>query len=176
MSYFIGKNHFEEDGTQNYLVFQPISRYFKVITNTNYASSRESKWLPDENITVPTTSYFDTKTRLKFRGSCLKQDKSTFNHGKIVNIYIVYELDKTHVKTNPTLVNCLFGPVSITKNADIDKNKYAGHGIGFDRGGIYLLPDGSFGRSVAIFGVHMNSSVHVDNREKYILILGKGQT
>ena len=25
-SYFIGKSHFEEDGTQNYLVFQPISK------------------------------------------------------------------------------------------------------------------------------------------------------
>ena len=28
-SYFIGKSHFEEDGTQNYLVFQPMSKYFK---------------------------------------------------------------------------------------------------------------------------------------------------
>ena len=27
--YFIGKNHFEEDGTQNYLVFQATYRYFK---------------------------------------------------------------------------------------------------------------------------------------------------
>ena len=37
-SYFIGKSHFDEDGAQNYLVFQPIIRYFKVstITNTNY--------------------------------------------------------------------------------------------------------------------------------------------
>ena len=32
-SYFIGKNYFEEDGTQNYLVFQPISRYFKTLPN-----------------------------------------------------------------------------------------------------------------------------------------------
>ena len=37
-SYFIGKSHFEEDGTQNYLVFQPVSKYFKVITNTDYSS------------------------------------------------------------------------------------------------------------------------------------------
>ena len=29
-SYFIGKSHFEEDGTQNYLVFQPIHKYFKL--------------------------------------------------------------------------------------------------------------------------------------------------
>ena len=33
--YFIGKNYFEEDGTQNYLVFQPIHRCFK-ITNEKY--------------------------------------------------------------------------------------------------------------------------------------------
>ena len=39
LSYFIGKSHFEEDGTHNYLVFQPIVKYFKVITGTNYISS-----------------------------------------------------------------------------------------------------------------------------------------
>ena len=40
-SYFIGKSYFDEDGTQNYLIFQPIIRYFKVntITNTDYVSS-----------------------------------------------------------------------------------------------------------------------------------------
>ena len=32
-SYFIGNSHFEEDSTQNYLVFEPINRYFKVISN-----------------------------------------------------------------------------------------------------------------------------------------------
>ena len=39
LSYFIGKSHFEEDGTQNYLVFQQINRYFKLIANTLYISS-----------------------------------------------------------------------------------------------------------------------------------------
>ena len=38
-SYFRGKSHFEEDGTQNYLVFQPINRYLKVIANAKYISS-----------------------------------------------------------------------------------------------------------------------------------------
>ena len=175
MSYFIAKSHFEEDGVQNYLVFQPIIRYFKIRTNTKYISSWQSKRLSGETIKPPATSdnslnpkvsYYGTKARLEFRGSCLKQDKSTFNHGKIVNIYIVYELDKTYVKTHPTLVNCLFGAVSITKNADIDKNKYSGYRIGFNRTGVYLLPDGSFGRNVVIFGVDINSSVHVDNKAK----------
>ena len=34
-SYFIDKSHFEEDGTQTCLVFQPLNKYFKVITNTD---------------------------------------------------------------------------------------------------------------------------------------------
>ena len=29
-SYFRGKNYFDEDGTQNYYIFQPISKYLKV--------------------------------------------------------------------------------------------------------------------------------------------------
>ena len=105
----------------------------------------------------------------------MKQNEATFNHRKIVSIYIVYELDKIYVNTTPTLVNCLFGAVSITNNADIDKNKYSGYGIGFDRSSVYLLPDGSFGRNVVIFGVDMSSSVHVNNKRKDILILGKVQ-
>ena len=57
-SYFIGKSHFEEDGAQNYLVFQSITRYFKVntITNTDYVSSWKSKGLSAESIKPTTTS------------------------------------------------------------------------------------------------------------------------
>ena len=33
--------------------------------------------------------------RVKFNGSCLNQDKTTFNYGKIVNIYTVYVLKST---------------------------------------------------------------------------------
>ena len=55
-SYFIDKSHFEEDGTQNYLVFQPLNNYFKVITNTDYISLWKSKELSGESIKPPTTS------------------------------------------------------------------------------------------------------------------------
>ena len=94
-SYFIGKSHFEEDGTQNYLVFQPINKYFKVITNTDYVSSWKSKGLSAESIKPPTISdnsltpalsYYGTKTRVKFNGSCLQQPKLSCTHGTIVNI------------------------------------------------------------------------------------------
>ena len=86
------------------------------------------------NFLDPSLDYFGTKTRLTFRGNCLKQDKITFIHGKIVNIYIVYKKHKNYnVNTYPTLENCLFEAVSLNKNISIDKYKYYGHGIGFDR-------------------------------------------
>ena len=34
----------------------------------------------------------------------------------------------------------------------------------------------SYGKNVITFGADMNSSVHVDNKERDILILGEGQT
>ena len=46
-------------------------------------------------------------------------------HGKTVNIYIVYEISKNYnITSYPTLENCLFGAVSLTKNNDIDVYKY----------------------------------------------------
>ena len=114
-SYFIGKSHFEEDGTQNYLVFQPIYKYFKIIANKKYISSWQSKGLSDEIIKPPVTSdnsltplidYLGSKIRLKFNGSILRQPKSTHNHGKVVNIYIVYELGASSSHSDdPTLEN-----------------------------------------------------------------------
>ena len=57
--YIIGKLHFNEDGIQNYLIFQPIIRCFKVneITNTDYVLSWESKGLCSESIKPSTTPY-----------------------------------------------------------------------------------------------------------------------
>ena len=54
---------------------------------------------------------------------------------------------------------------------DIDKYRYSGYGIGFDRRGSFSFPGGGFGQNVIIFGADMNSSIHVDNKGKYILIL-----
>ena len=106
-------------------------RYFKMIPNTDYISSWKSKGLSAESIKPPTTSdnsltpalrYYDTKTRVKFTGSSLKQSKFSYTHRKVVNIYIVYELGASSSHVNdPRLKNCLFGAVTLTKNADIDK-------------------------------------------------------
>ena len=49
-SYFRSKSHFEDDGIQNYLVFQPMYRYFKEIGNTDRILTWKSKGLSDESI------------------------------------------------------------------------------------------------------------------------------
>ena len=64
-----------------------------------------------------------SKIRVKFSGNCLKQDKITYTHGKIVNIYIVYEINNNgNTSSSSALENCLFGAVSLTENADISIN------------------------------------------------------
>ena len=95
---------------------------------------------------TPELSFYGTKTKVEFNGSCLKQDKVTYHHGKMVNIYSVYEISKNYsISSYPTLENCFFGAVSLTKNADIDKYKYGGCAIGFDRHGEFSFGNG-FGK------------------------------
>ena len=96
---------------------------------------------------------------------------------KVVNIYIVYELGASSSPINdPTLKNCLFSAVTLTKNAYIDKYSYSGYGIGFDRRSSYSFLGDGFGQNIIIFGVDMSFSAHIDNKKKDILILGKGPT
>ena len=103
--------------------------------------------------------------RLKFNGSILRQSKVSDTHRKVVNIYIVYELgaSSSHFD-DPTLKYCLFGAVTLTKNADIDKYGYSGYGIGLDRKSSFSFPDSGSGQNVLIFGAGMSSSVYVDNK------------
>ena len=72
-----------------------------------------------------------------------------FAHQKVVNIYLLYELgtSSSHI-SDPTIRNCLFGAVTLTKNADIEKYGYSGYGIGFDRRSSLSFPSGGFGQNV----------------------------
>ena len=146
LSYFKGKSNFEEDSCQNYLVFEPMQRYFKRIGGVgsgNYIYFWKSEGLSDERINsdtasnrsiTPELSFYGVKTRVEFNGSCLNQVNGTYNHRKIVNIYIVYEVSKNYnISSYATLENCLFRAVSLTKHLDIDQYKYSGYGIGFDK-------------------------------------------
>ena len=70
----------------------------------------------------------------------------------------------------------MFVAVKLVKSADIEKYKYAGYGIGFDRCGTFSFPTRGFSKNVIVFVVDMSSFVHADNKKKDILILGEGPT
>ena len=75
----------EGSGKQNYLVFLPMEKYFKlnsVVGIIDRVLSWQSKELSNASIKPPTTSnnslnprlsYNDTKIKVQFTGSCLKQ-------------------------------------------------------------------------------------------------------
>ena len=146
-----------------------MCRYFKRIAGVGTGDIHwQSKGLSHERISsikradygiTPYLSYDGTKTRAEFNGSCLKQDKITYNYGKEVNIYL---------DNYPTLQNALSGAIKLTKNADIDKYGYSGYGIGFDKRSNFSFPGGGFGQNAIVFRVDKSSPTKIDNERKDI--------
>ena len=170
----------------NYLVFQTTCRYLKRVTSPyNHILSWKSNEFSDEsikprctsnNIFNPLLGYVGTKTRVEVKESCLKQDKVSFYHGKIVNIYIVYKINENvGIGSYPKVEICLFGAAELTRHTDIDRQKYSGYVIAFNRKRLFSYGN-EIGRNVIIFGVDKISSLHIDNKKKDFLILGKGST
>ena len=97
---FKGKSHFDEDGVQNYLVFQSMLEYF-TINYSIWIAKWKSKGLSNENLEVistsnnslsPSVDHYRNKVRLKFRGSILQQKRIIYNHERVANTCIVYEI------------------------------------------------------------------------------------
>ena len=136
-----------------------------------------------ENITKSSSNFAPTFVDhhvlpdTNFNGHCLIKNKISIPK-KVINLYISYTLglQLRNFSTDFTLGNCLFGSEKLTKNADLDKYKYTGYGIGFDSRSEFLFTDGSYGKNVILFGAGMSSSVHVHNKGEAILILGEGLT
>ena len=136
-----------------------------------------------ENITKSDSNFTPTfvdrhsSPDINFNGHCLIKDNISISK-KVINIYVSYSFGPQlrDFNTYFKLSNCLFLYVKLVKNAYLNKYKYTGYGIGFDSRREYSLPDGRVGKNVIIFGVDMSSYVHIDNKRKDILILGKGAT
>ena len=102
LNYYRVKQYFDEgSGKQNYLVFLPMEKYFKlnsVVGVIDRMLSWQSKELSNESIKPPTTSnnslnprlsYNGTKMKVQFTGSCLKQLKFTFTHEKVHLVHMI---------------------------------------------------------------------------------------
>ena len=181
LKYFKGKDYIQ----QNYLVFKPEYKYFKTFADISFTfvSSWGLKGLSNEIIIsakitdtdlCPKLFYDNEGAHLGFGlGDYLKQEKVVYNHGSIINIYIVYKLNFS-ATSNITLDNCLFGAVTLTKNSasSADEYKYSGYGIAFDSQTYSHKDSGKNAKDLIIFGADLSNSSHAENKKK-ILVLGE---
>ena len=112
LSYYHGKNYFDEDGTLNYYVFQPLFKYLEVahVGNITYILSRKSRAIHDTKIKAivtnnyllnPRINIYDMgKFRIKFNGSFLNRFPPTMTHRNVLNMYIVYEITSDYKDIN----------------------------------------------------------------------------
>ena len=126
---------------------------------------------------APTFANYHVLPDKNFNGHCLINNDISIPK-KVINLYISYILNPRlrNLNTYFTLNNWLFGSVKLIKNADLDKYKYSDYGIVFNSHSEFLFTDRSLGKNVSIFGIDMSSSVHIDNKNKDILILSEGPT
>ena len=123
---------------------------------------------------TPYLSYYDiTKIRVIWM---LFKASSSYSLSNNKYLYCLWNKRNFNVSSYETLEKCLFGAVSLAKDADIDKYEYSVYGIEFDGHGSFSFPGAGLGRNVIIFGAGMSSSTKIDNERKDILILGKGPT
>ena len=100
--------------------------------------------------------------------------KLGYAHGKIVNLYIGYELKNRRVD-NPdfTVQNGLFGAVKITKNVNTHHYEHQGYGICFDSESFFSFGNRTDAKNVIIFGVNTSNSSHSTNKTQNVYVLGK---
>ena len=152
-SLFIGQSYFNNDRAQLYLIFQPICKTISTFSGLPDTISKwESKGFSNEKFMPPFTSnkslssklvwMNNSRIKIEFKGSFLKQDKAPFNPNNVVNLYIVYELNTWSQNLNAefTLKDCLLGALKLTKNANHNKYSYSGYGIGFDSRSPFSIP------------------------------------
>ena len=125
----------------------------------------------------PKWNRLNWKTAVAFKGSCLKQDEATFNTKNWVNLFFVCWLDvwSIDLNTNFTNADCFFRAVKLSKNADLYKYGFNGHGIGFDARSQLSLSSDEWDRNLFSFGVGSSLLLHIDNRKKISQVFIKGK-
>ena len=136
-----------DDGFQDMFFYQPTLNTMKYKnTSTGYVISCKSKGVYNSKLIalngdfLPNTKYFFNNTPL-----LIEKKKYTT---KIVNVYIVYDLDNwpKNPLRNFTLKNCMFGATNLVKNNDKEKHVHSSYAIAFEGKGSWSITD-DFGRN-----------------------------
>ena len=113
------------------------------------------------NSNSPTLLNKNNRFDVTFNENYMKQNKLGYSHGKIVNLYIGYELNNRRVDYPEfTVQNGLFGAVKITKNVNVSHYKYEVYGICFDSEPCFSFGNRIDAKNVIIFGVNTSNSSH----------------
>ena len=113
---------------------------------------------------------------MNFNEQCLIKNNISMPE-KVINLFISYTLDPQlkNLNTDFTLGNCLFGSEKLTKNADPDKYKYTGYGIGFASRSEFLFADGTYGKKMSLFlelmWAHLYMLIKREKKQNILLML-----
>ena len=167
---------------KTHFVYQPGFDTLELKKGTDYFLSWKSKRVFNSKLKPLYTTFLNSirlsgyRILIKFDKHALSVDQNNYLT-KIVNIYIVYDLDawqKNRLR-NFTLKNCLFGATNTIKNSDKEKYWYSCCGLTFDGKGEWSFGN-DFARNVLIFGVDNSSSSYSENRKNNFLILCEDPT
>ena len=192
LSILNGWKYFYSGILQYYLVSIWAKKYIKVFSGTTCIYLWKSNKISEkntENITKsgknfpPTFVNHYLLTVINFNGHCIINNNlphpppppSPSNKKKDKSIYF-FCTKSTVENFKRRFFIFLFESVELNNNTDLEKYIYSCYGIGFDSRSEFSLTDGSIGKNVVVFGVDMSSSVHIDNENKGISILGEGPT
>ena len=140
----------------------------------NYLDNSSMNSVGDSGNDLPALKN-DGRIYVFLSGNYFTQNKVIIpNNDNVINIYSVYELHPIVPSRDTTFTfqDAVFGAVEITKNADTSKYAYKGHGICFDERGNFSKGNINNGRNVLIFGVHVSSLVHANNKANNIYVMG----
>ena len=169
---------------QSYFLFEPKSKSFTknggaihewISTGIHNDSNNTDLFsVNNSNNNSPTLLNTNNRLGVTFNGNYMKQNKLGYAHGKIVNLYIVYELKNRRVdRPDFAVQNGMFGAVKVTKHANTSHYKYEKYGICFDGESSFSFGNRKDAKNVIIFGVNTSNSSHSTNKTQNIYILGK---
>ena len=139
-----------------YLYFKPEYRYFKN-TGIKSALSWKSIGLSNEKLksiqddNFPELGYDKERTYLNFKNDVLAQEKITYTHDHILNLYIIYSLPYITYESAPdTIGQCLFGVT------DYHNKKWSGYGVTFGKQHYLHKDSGKNANNLIILGVDLS--------------------
>ena len=182
---FLGRMYFKSnDGSQNTFIYHPSLQTLELKKDkgTDYILSWKSNRVYNSKLKSLYTAFLHSIKLsgyiiiIEFDKDLLAVEQNNYLT-KIVNVYIVYELNAW--SRNPTnnfkFKNCLFGATNIVKNSDKEKYVYSGCWITFDSAGFWSF-DNDTARNVIVFGVDNSSSSHSDNCKNNLILISVKET